>query len=83
MKELFQRIKLDVIISAVCCILFGIVLLIWPVQVTTVTCKAIGGAIAFLGILKIISYIMNTKEKNGVNLPLGLAWCFLYTDLKI
>lgn len=83
MKELFQRIKLDVIISAVCCILFGIVLLIWPVQVTTVTCKAIGGAIAFLGILKIISYIMNTKEKNGVNLPLGMvlffvgAWIFL------
>lgn len=77
MKELFQRIKLDVIISAVCCILFGIVLLLWPVEVTTVTCKAIGGVIAFLGILKIISYIMNAKEKNGVNLPLGMVLFFV------
>ncbi len=65
MRELFQRIKLDVIIGAICCILFGIVLLIWPVEVTTVTCKVIGGAIAFLGLLKIIGYIMNAKEKNG------------------
>ena len=83
MRELFQRIKLDVIIGAICCILFGIVLLLWPVEVTTVTCKVIGGAIAFLGFLKIIGYIMNAKEKNGVNLPLGMvlffvgAWIFL------
>lgn len=83
MREFFERIKMDVIISALVCIAFGVVLILWPVKVTTVICKAIGAVIALLGVIRVVSYIMNTKEKHGMNLPLGLVlaivgvWIFL------
>ncbi len=83
MKEFFKRVKMDVIISALVAIAFGVVLFLWPVKVTTVVCKAVGAVIAVLGVVRIISYIMNTKEKHGINLPLGLVlaivgiWIFL------
>ncbi len=77
MKELFQRIKLDVIISALCCIVFGTVLMIWPTEVTTIACKAIAAVIAVLGLIRIISYIMNKQERHGINLPLGLVLLFV------
>lgn len=77
MKELFQRIKLDVIIGAVCCIVFGIVLILWPTEVTTIACKMIAAVIAVLGLVTLISYLLNTKEKHRINLPLGLVLLFI------
>ncbi len=77
MKELFQRIKLDVIIGAVCCIAFGIVLILWPTEVTTIACKMIAAVIAVLGLVTLISYLLNTKEKHRINLPLGLVLLFI------
>lgn len=83
MKEMFRRIKIDVIVSALCCIAFGIVLLLWPAQVTNLTCQVIGGVIAFLGLVRVISYLLHSQDKHGINLPLGLvlffvgAWIFL------
>lgn len=77
MKELFQRIKLDVIISAICCIAFGIVLILWPIEVTTIACKMIAIVIAVLGLVRMISYFLNTEEKHGINLPLGLVLLFI------
>ena len=77
MKELFQRIKLDVIIGAVCCIAFGIVLILWPTEVTTIACKMIAAVIAVLGLATLISYLLNTKEKHRINLPLGLVLLFI------
>ena len=77
MKELFQRIKLDVIIGAVCCIAFGIVLILWPTEVTTIACKMIAAVIAVLGLVTLISYLLNTKEKHRINLPIGLVLLFI------
>lgn len=83
MKELFWRMKLDVIISAICCIAFGIVLLLWPTEVTTMTCKVIGAVIAVLGVARVASYAISSREKHGINLPLGMVlflvgvWIFL------
>ena len=77
MKELFQRIKLDVIIGAVCCIAFGIVLILWPTEVTTIACKMIAAVIAVLGLVTLISYLLNTKEKHRINLPHGLVLLFI------
>lgn len=77
MKELFQRIKMDAIISALCCIAFGIVLLLWPAEVTNLTCQVIGCVIAFLGLARTVSYLLHSQEKHGINLPLGLVLFFV------
>lgn len=83
MKEFCNRIKMDVIISASVCIMAGIVLLLWPIEVTTAACKAIGAVIGVLGLIRIIGYAMNREERNGLNLALGMMlfivgiWIFL------
>ncbi len=83
MRELAERIKIDVIISAFICIALGIVLILWPVEVTTVVCKAIGAVIAFLGAVRTIGYILHREEEHSVMLLLGLVlllvgiWIFL------
>ncbi|MCI8489920.1 MAG: DUF308 domain-containing protein [Lachnospiraceae bacterium] len=77
MKELLKRVKLDVIISAACCIVFGVVLILWPVQVTTVACKAIGAVLAVLGAFRTLSYLLSSGEKHRINLPFGLVLLFV------
>ncbi|MCI9377327.1 MAG: DUF308 domain-containing protein [Eubacterium sp.] len=83
MKDLLKRIKLDAIVSAAACITFGIVLILWPVQVTTIACQSIAVIIAILGAVRVISYIMESEAKHRLNLPLGLVlfvigiWIFL------
>ena len=83
MKDLLKRIKLDAIVSAAACITFGIVLILWPVQVTTIACQFIAVIIAILGAVRVISYIMESEAKHRLNLPLGLVlfvigiWIFL------
>lgn len=83
MKELWKRVRMDVIINAAACITFGFVLILWPVQVTTIACQAIAVVIAVLGAIRVISYIMNAEHKHSLNLALGLVlfvigiWIFL------
>lgn len=83
MKELFKRIKMDVIVSAVVCIAFGVVLILWPAQVTTIACKIVGAVIAVLGLVRTITAIVNSGEKNGIALTLGMIlfivgiWIFM------
>lgn len=83
MKEFAERLKIDVIISALICIGLGIVLILWPVEVTTVVCKAIGAIIAFLGAVRVFGYTLHREEKHSIHLLLGLVlllvgiWIFL------
>lgn len=64
---------MDVVISALICIAFGIVLILWPVQVTTVACKAIGLVLAVLGLIRLIGHFRDSVENHRLNFPLGLA----------
>lgn len=77
MKDLFRRMKLDAVMGAIGCIAFGVVLLIWPEQVTSATCQAIGCIIAFLGAVRAAGYLMSRRERNGLDLPLGLMLFFV------
>ena len=82
MKEIIERLKIDVIVTAVVCIVLGVVLILWPVEVTTVVCKSIGAVIAFLGAVRIIGYFLHRERKHSLHL-LGLVlllvgiWIFL------
>lgn len=83
MKELFDRIKMDVVIAALACIVLGVVLIFWPAETMTVACKAMGGAIAFLGALRLFGYLKERENGHMLNLLLGLmllvvgVWIFL------
>lgn len=83
MKDTLKRVKMDAIISAAACITFGVVLILWPVRVTTIVCQTIAVIIAVLGAARVISHIMKAGEKHRLDLPLGLVlfvigiWIFL------
>lgn len=57
MKELFKRVKIDLIISAIVCVALGVVLLIWPVEAIDVFCKVLAASLIFMGVLQLISYL--------------------------
>lgn len=86
MKAFFNQIKIDVILSAFVCIAFGIVLILWPIEVTTAVCQGIGAVVAALGLLRIIGYIRNRAERSRLNFALGILfsvvgiWIFLQPD---
>ena len=52
-------------------------MILWPVEVTTVVCKAIGAVIAFLGAVRTIGYILHREEEHSVMLLLVGVWIFL------
>lgn len=86
MKEIVERLKIDVIVTALVCIGLGVVLILWPVEVTTVACKVIGAVIAFLGAVRIIGYFLRKEKKHSLHLLLGMVlllvgiWIFLKPD---
>lgn len=86
MKEIVEKLKIDVIVTALGCIGLGIVLILWPVEVTTVVCEVIGAIIAFLGAVRIIGYFLRKEKKHSLHLLLGLIlllvgiWIFLKPD---
>lgn len=83
MKELAKRLKMDVIISAFVGIGLGVVLILWPIEVTTAVCRTIGAVIAVLGAVRIAGYIVHREEKHSIHLLFGLVlllvgmWIFL------
>ena len=57
MKETLKRIKADVILSAILCVALGVILMIWPTQVTKVLCYILAAILCVMGIGHIISYM--------------------------
>lgn len=70
MKELFQRIKMDVMIGALICMALGAVLILYPVETTTIVCELIGAAIAVVGITHLVGYFR--RRQSSLHLTLGL-----------
>lgn len=76
MNEYLKRAKMDVMVSAVMCIVFGIVLILWPDQIVNLACQTVGIILAVLGGIQIASYFIN-KSGNNLYMILGLALFFI------
>ena len=75
MKETLKRIKADVILSAILCVALGVILMIWPTQVTKVLCYILAAILCVMGIGHVISYMRNKLESRLVQ-PLNFAKIF-------
>ena len=71
MKEFMRAVKIDVIVTSVVCIVMGVVLILFPTQVVTVACQAVGVILAILGGVRLVSTLLS-KVKSGIDFPLGL-----------
>lgn len=70
-----KSLKVNYSLSAVICVILGIVLLVWPGQSTQVVCMVLGIVLGGFGLIQIILYLA-TKEKTMVShsmMMLGVA----------
>ena len=72
--ELLKKLKTNVVISSLVCIVIGIVLVIWPDLTMEIACLAIGAALLIGGILRLISYFTarDGSVYSQVNLIFGI-----------
>ena len=61
-----KSLKVHYSLSAVICVILGIVLLVWPGQSTQVVCMVLGIVLGGFGLIQIILYLA-TKEKTMVS----------------
>lgn len=61
-----KSLKVNYSLSAVICIILGIVLLVWPGQSTQVVCMVLGIVLGGFGLIQIILYLA-TKEKTMIS----------------
>jgi conserved hypothetical protein len=61
-----KSLKVNYSLSAVICVILGIVLLVWPGQSTQVACMVLGIVLGGFGLIQIILYLA-TKEKTMVS----------------
>ena len=71
MKEFMREVKIDVTVTSVVCIIMGVVLILFPTQVVTVACQAVGVVLAILGGVRLVSTLLS-KARSGIDFPLGL-----------
>ena len=56
MKEILKKIKADTILSAVLCIILGVVLLLYTEQMTDLLCKLLAAVLIVMGVAHMIIY---------------------------
>ena len=72
MKETLKRIKADVILSAILCVALGVILMIWPTQVTKVLCYILAAILCVMGLGH-----MRNKLESRLGLATGIALVIL------
>ena len=82
MKEILKKIKADTILSAVLCIIFGVVLLVYTEQTTDLLCKLLAVVLIVMGVAHMIIYFTDRVGHNlrligGVVVLLLGVWIFI------
>lgn len=57
MADFFKNLKANYTLSALLCVIIGLVLIIWPAASTQVVCMALGGMLSVYGIIQIALYL--------------------------
>ena len=66
MVEFLKGLRVNYTVSAVLCILLGLVLLIWPGTTTQIVCMSLGIVLLAYGIIQIVIYLYNRDRKSVV-----------------
>lgn len=72
MKELLERWKADVVLSAVLCVVTGVVVMIWPATVTLIVGRVIGVILVVMGVTHAFHYLQN-REASRLGLASGVV----------
>lgn len=59
MMDMIKRIKVDVFLSAILCVVLGVVLLVWPAETIDLFCRILAAGLIVIGVVNIVSYFAN------------------------
>lgn len=79
MADFFKGIKANYTISAILCVVLGLVLLIWPGTTTQLICKLLGAVLFAYGAVQVVLYLFNrdrTMLSQGM-LVLGIVFAVI------
>lgn len=76
MEKILKKLKTNVIISSLLCVILGLVLLLWPGLTIQIVCTAVGAVLITSGVIRIVGYF---TAKDGslysqVNLIFGIIF---------
>lgn len=81
MKEMFKRVRIAVYLSAIITIALGIVLIVWPLEVTGIICRVLGALLTIMGAVYLFGYFVEGKGilsvAGGLLFALLGVWVFL------
>lgn len=88
MKEILKKIKADTILSAVLCIILGVVLLVYTEQTTSLFCKLLALVLIVMGVAHMLTYFTDRAGNNlrliaGVIVLLLGIWIFINPKIII
>ena len=61
MKETLKRIKADVILSALLCVVLGVVLIIWSDETISAICMLLAFGLIVMGVVNLVGYFTNHR----------------------
>lgn len=64
--EFLKKVKANYTVSALICVILGLVLLIWPGTTTRIVCMVLGAALVLYGLAQLLIYVF-TGEKSIVS----------------
>lgn len=62
MRDILKRIKADITLTAILCIVLGIVVMVWPTQTTKLLCYILAAILIVMGISRVAAYMRNRME---------------------
>ncbi|MCR5546064.1 MAG: DUF308 domain-containing protein [Lachnospiraceae bacterium] len=63
--EKLKSIRLHITISALACVIMGVVFLIWPSQVTNLIAYVVGALLVAIGAIQVVSKIINEENRSS------------------
>lgn len=75
MEQLLKRVKTNVVISSILCVILGLVLVFWPGLSIRIVCTAVGIVLIVTGVMRMIDYfaVRDGSMYSQINLIFGVV----------
>lgn len=64
MKDFMQELKLNFILTALFCIVCGVVLFVWPDVSARIVCMVLGAILVLMGAVYLVSFFSSLRDRS-------------------
>lgn len=81
MEKILKKLKTNVLISSLLCVLLGLVLVFWPGLSIQIVCTAVGAVLIISGVVRIVSYV--TARDGSMYFQVNLIFGIIFTVVGV